>query len=315
MEISKSISFITEDPRWQHKLLIGTGVLVAATVLSPILIGFLGFLIAIGYGVRLLQNVRDGQTYPMPEWDQWGDDLVRGVKLFVVGIVWAAPMFLLIIPSIIGAALSESDSDAAVTFGVMLSLCGGCLTAIYGLLLLFIMPGYTIAFAKDEHIRSGLSFGSIVTWTQQNIGQVAVVSLIFIAASFALSLLGGLIGVLLCIVGLIVTIPLATLLTYLIQYHLYGQLAYSFPMGGAATKPEPAAYTPPADTYPGMTPEASTPTTDIMTTDIVVTEPESTDIMTTDIASSEPGATTDTAATTDYPESGIDNPPPQPPAV
>ena len=42
MEISKSISFITEDPRWQQKLMIGTGVIIASTILSAVLIGFIG---------------------------------------------------------------------------------------------------------------------------------------------------------------------------------------------------------------------------------------------------------------------------------
>lgn len=291
MEISKSISFLTEDPRWQQKLLIGTGVLVAATILTPILIGILGFLIVMGYGVRLLQNVRDGHPYPLPEWDQWGDDLVRGVKLTVITLIWALPLLLLVIPSVIGGALSESRSDAAVTFGVMLTLCATCLSVLYGLFLAVVMPGFSIAFAKDERISSGLQFREIWAWTQANIGQVVVVTLIYIAASIALSLLGAIVGVLLCLVGLIITLPLATLLTYLIQYHLYGQLAYSYPMSGGDSSytAVPAVYTPPAEMNPGVTP--ATPATPPVT----------------------PPA--DTAATTDYPESGIDNPPPTPPAV
>ena len=83
MEISKSISYITEDPRWQQKLLIGTGVIIASTIFSVVLIGLIGFIIFAGYCVRLLQNVRDGQSYPLPEWDQWGEDLARGFKLAV----------------------------------------------------------------------------------------------------------------------------------------------------------------------------------------------------------------------------------------
>jgi hypothetical protein len=288
MEISKSISFITEDPRWQQKLLTGTGVLVAATVLSPILIGLIGFVIAVGYSVRLMQNVRDGDPMPLPEWDQWGEDLARGFKLTVVTLVWIAPLLILAIPSGIGSALAGSRSDAAVTMGVMLSICGGCLSFLYSLFVFVMMPGFSIAFAEDERINSGLQFRKIWDWTRANSGQVVVVTLIYIAASIALSLLGAVIGVLLCIIGLLVTVPLASLLIYLIQYHLYGQLAYSFPMsGGSQTTPEPPVYTPPADMNPGVMPEAYTPTVPPV----------------------------DTAATTDYPESGIDNPPPTPPAA
>jgi hypothetical protein len=287
MEISKSISFVTEDPRWQQKLMIGTGVIIASTVLSFVLIGIVGFIIFAGYCVRLLQNVRDGQPYPLPEWDRWGEDLARGFKLVVASIVWGLPIIILIIPSIIGSALSQSSSDGAEFIGAMLSICGGCLTMIYALLLTAATPGISIAFAKDEQITSALQFREIIAWTQANIGQVLVVTLVYIAASIALSLIGAIVGVLLCVVGLIITIPLATLLTGLFQYHLYGQLAYAYPypVGGSPIDPTLTAYTPPTDMAPGVTP---------------MVPPV--------------GIDTPVGDTTDYPDSGVDNPAP-PPAV
>jgi hypothetical protein len=285
MEISKSISFITEDPRWQQKLLIGTGVIIGSTVLSVVLIGIVGFLIFAGYCVRLLQNVRDGQTYPLPEWDQWGEDLARGFKLAVGYIVWALPVLILIIPTAIGNALASSGSDGAEFLGAMLSICGSCLSMIYGLLLAVAMPGITISFARDEEITSALQFREIIAWTQANIGQVLVVTLVYIAASIALNIIGGIAGTLLCVVGLIVTLPLATLVTGLIQYHLYGQLAYNFPFGGGSSSisPDLTAYTPPADMAPGVAPLVPPIVSD-----------------------------TPVGDTTDYPDSGVDNPAPPP---
>jgi hypothetical protein len=47
-----------------------------------------------------------------------------------------------------------------------------------------------------------------------------------------ITIVAGITGLLLCIIGLIVTVPLGTLVTYLFQYHLYGQLAREFPMAG-----------------------------------------------------------------------------------
>ena len=162
MEISKSISYITEDPRWQQKLLIGTGVLIASSVLSVILIGFLGYIIFAGYLVRLLQNVRDGQTYPMPEWDQWGEDLTRGFKLVIAIIVWILPLLILAIPTSIGGAMASDNNDASQFIGTMILLCGGCLNIIYGLLLALVLPGISVAFAKDEQLTSGLQLRQII---------------------------------------------------------------------------------------------------------------------------------------------------------
>lgn len=287
MELSKSFSYIWEDPRWQQKLMIGTGVIIASTIFSFVLIGIIGFLIFAGYTIRLLQNVRDGQTYPLPEWDQWGEDLARGAKLAVAFIIWSLPMLILLIPSVIGGVMSDSRSDSTQFVGAMLLICGNCLSMLYGLLLAVVMPGISIAFAKDEQLTSALQFREIIEWTRENIGQVLVVTLVYIAASVALSLVGSIVGVLLCLVGLVITIPLATLLTGLVQYHLYGELAYSYPYpsGTGPSDPTLTAYTPPTDSAPGVAP---------------LVPPTGTDIPVAD--------------STDYPDSGVDNPAPPPAA-
>jgi hypothetical protein len=286
MEISKSISFITEDPRWQQKLMIGTGVIIASTIFSVVIIGLIGFIIFAGYTIRLLQNVRDGQPYPLPEWDQWGEDLARGFKLVVATFTWALPIIVLIIPTAIGSAMTDARNDGAQFIGAMLLLCGNCLVIVYALLLTAVTPGISIAFAKDEQISSGLQFREIIEWTRTNIGQVLVVTLVYLAAVFALNLIGSIVGVLLCLVGLIITLPLATLLTGLFQYHMYGQLAYSYPYpvrGSDPSDPTLTAYTPATDMAPGIAP---------------LVPPTGTDKPVGD--------------TTDYPGSGVDNPAPPP---
>lgn len=296
MEFSKSLSFITEDPRWQQKLMIGTGVIIASTVFSVAVIGIIGFMIFAGYCVRLLQNVRDGHPYPLPEWDQWGEDLARGFKLVVASIVWALPVFVLIIPTIVGGVMSDSRSDGAQFVGAMLMICGNCLIFLYALLLTVATPGISIVFARDEQITSALQFREIIAWTQANIGQVLVVTLLYIAASIALGLIGGIAGALLCLVGLVVTLPLATLITGLIQYHLYGQLAYTYPY--------PVGSSGPSDPTPTMYDTPSEVASDI--TPVVPPSPEPLVPPT--------GTDVPVADSTDYPDSGVDNPAPPPSA-
>lgn len=282
MEISKSISFVTEDPRWQQKLMIGTGVVIASTVLP--IIGLIGFMILAGYYIRLLQNSRDGQPYPLPEWDQWGEDLVRGFKLVVAMLVWAIPLIIFTIPLILGIVLGNEGEDA---FAMLLVMCGSCFFIFFWLLLAVVSPAVNIAFAKDEQISSALRFSEIIAWTRENIGQVIVVVIISIAASIALNIIGWF-GLLIICVGVFVTLPLAMLLTGLFQYHLYGQLAYSYPFPGGSGPVDPTltAYTPPADMAPGVAP---------------LVPPTGTDVPVADSA--------------DYPDSGVDNPAPPPPAV
>lgn len=235
MDIAKALTFITEDERWVEKLAIGVGIILVSGLLTPMLIGLLGFFIIAGYGIRLLQNVRDGQPRPLPEWNQWSEDFVRGFKIAVVTLIWALPIFVVVVPMGIGAALADSGRDAAEVFGSLIIFGGICLTMLYGLIVAFLTPGFTIAFARDEEIRSGLQLTEIWQWTQQNLGQVLLVGIIYLAASFALSLAAMLVGALLCGVGLIATIPLSILVTMLFQHHLYGQLARGIPRSTPAT--------------------------------------------------------------------------------
>lgn len=237
VDFAKSLTFLTEDERWMEKLGIGTVVLLVSTFLSFVLIGLVGFCMVMGYCIRLLQNVRDGNPRPLPEWDRWGDDLLRGFKLLVVTIIWALPLIVFSIPLAIGSAIADSGGDAASFLGAMIILCAGCLMGLYGLLLAVAMPGYAIAFARDEQITSGVQFRQVIEWTRQNLGQTVIVAVVFLVASFVFNLIAGIAGLLLCLIGIIVTIPLGTLVTYLFQYHLYGQLAQAFPMNGSSAIP------------------------------------------------------------------------------
>lgn len=225
MDIAKALTFITEDERWLEKLAIGVGIVLISSFLAPLLIGLLGFFIVAGYAIRLLQNVRDGQPRPLPEWNQWSEDFVRGLKIAIVTLIWALPLFVVVVPMGVGVALADSGREAAEIFGGLILFGSLSLTVLYGLVVALLTPGFTIAFARDEEIRSGLQLTEIWQWTQQHLGQVLLIGIVYLAASFALGITAMLAGLLLCGVGLIVTMPLSTLVIMLFQHHLYGQLA------------------------------------------------------------------------------------------
>jgi hypothetical protein len=224
MDIGKSLTFFTEEERWIEKTAIGVGVILISSILSAILIGVVGFFIVLGYCVRLMQNVQNGVKPVLPEWNQWGDDLSRGFKLFVIQLVWALPIIVVSIPLGVGSALLENSRGGGEFFGLLIVLCSACLMAAYGIFVALIQPGFTIAFSYNERISAGLQLSPIWRWTRKNLGNVAIIVVVYLLASIGLGLAGSIVGLLLCFVGLIVTVPLAQLLIYFIQYHLYGQL-------------------------------------------------------------------------------------------
>ncbi len=235
MDIGRAFLFIWEDERKFPKLAMGTGVALGSMILSPILIGLVGFLIMGGYTVRLIQNVRDGDPTPLPEWDQWGDDLTRGLKYFAVGVVWAAPMIVVNLIQIavsFGAGALDGNSVGAA-IGVF-SLFLSCIGFIFGIFVAVVMPGFSLAFAENEQISDGLAFGNVFDWTRENIGDVIITVLFLIVAGIAIGI-AAMIGTLItCIVGAIVVLPLAALVNFLVRGHLFGQLGRLHPYGGGS---------------------------------------------------------------------------------
>jgi hypothetical protein len=240
MDIGKSLTYIFEDPRWLTKVAIGTVVLIISSLLSPILIGILGFFIFMGYSLDVVRNVRRGVQYPMPEWqDRWVEWLVLGIKLAALLFIWALPAVLVTIPMIFGGVLL--DNQGTEWLGILLLTGLTCLMLVWTVIVTLVSPAIYIRLAETEDFTSGLQFGDILSFTRENLGDVIVATIVFWAVSLVVGLLAGLAGSLLCFFGLFVTVPLAQLYIGLVQAHLYGQIGLRRSAEGTGTEmaPEP----------------------------------------------------------------------------
>jgi hypothetical protein len=227
MDIGKSFGYVFEDPDWITKVLVGSLIVLISIVLSPILVGLLGFAILYGYGLEVLGNVRRGETVPLPAWqDRWGEWLILGLKLLVATFVWGLPIIVFSVFMTIGGALTDSQGGEVI--GGLLLACFGCLMALWTILLLVVTPGIYVRLADTERLSSALQFADIIAFTRDNLGDVLIAVIVYAVASTIIALVAGLVGALLCLVGLIVTIPVATFYTTLVQSHLYAQVG----MGG-----------------------------------------------------------------------------------
>ncbi len=233
MDFVRALTFITDDPRWKEKVAIGAALALLSFLIVPVFI-------TIGYTLRLTQNMRKGEMLPLPEWDDWSGDLVRGFKLFVVYLIWALPLILVSIPMTVGGIMADSDGFAQ-TLGVTIVVGAVCLTTLYGIFITLMTPGFVLWFARDEEIRSGLQLSEIFDWTRAHLIDVILFMLAYIVASFVISMVASIVGVLLCIVGLIVTIPVATFVTYVYQFNLLGQIAYKDSTGRTYYQPVTSA--------------------------------------------------------------------------
>jgi hypothetical protein len=251
VDIGKSFGYIFNDPRWLTKVLIGILVLLISFLLAPILVGFLGFFIVSGYALEVLQNVRRDDALPLPEWrDRWGEWLVLGLKLAVVEFVWALPAIILNVPTAFANSMVRQGGDAASIGGIM-AFCFGCLAFLWYIVVALATPAIYVKMAETEEIVSGFRFGEILEFTRDNIGDVIVATLLIVVVGFIAFLVGGIVGALLCIIGLAITLPAATLYTTLFQVHLYGQIGRK---PTAQPSQLPAVVPPPVPPAPPATP-------------------------------------------------------------
>jgi len=88
------LAYPFRDPKWGTKLLVGSAVMLAGFIVP-----FLPGLFVLGYFARVLRRaIADGE-WRLPEWDEWGQMLADGAKLFGVSLLYSLPAIVLMVVS------------------------------------------------------------------------------------------------------------------------------------------------------------------------------------------------------------------------
>jgi hypothetical protein len=199
LDFGRCFTFVTEDPDWVKKLLIGG----AFTFLSALLVG--AFFVA-GYFSRFVRRVAAGEARPLPEWDDLGGIFGDGLRLVALYLLCTVGMLLAIfvlagIPLLLLVwASGMSQNRAAEEFlGVLGSL--GFL-ALYGLILLLgfavslFLPALAARVIFKNELAAAFDFGAVLGFIRENLGNYLLSLVVFILAHFVAQF-----GVILCCVG------------------------------------------------------------------------------------------------------------------
>ncbi len=197
MDIGRAYTFITSDPKWISKVLIG-----AAVSLVPIL-----NLALYGYALDILKRVFNGSDLPLPEWDDFGDYFMRGLLVTIGVLIWQLPVLLLICPIIIAGTVTESGIVWALGFACLLPI-GIVFSAIFGQIV-------AARYALSGEFSAMFEFGEIVSEARRGAGLMLLCVLVY----FVASLIGIVAGIVTCGIGFFVITPWLTLA----QAHLLGQ--------------------------------------------------------------------------------------------
>ena len=206
MDIGRSVGYVFEDRDWGRKVLIG-GVVNLIPIVS---------LAAIGYTVRTLRNVATGAERPLPEWDDFGGDFIKGLLVAVAGLIYSLPAILAVAVSVLSAVVRSGRSDEAASV-VGLCVAGlSCLVALYALVVALWTPAATMNYAASGEFSAFFQFGRIWGLISQDLGGYLLALLVSAAAAFVAALA----GIVLCVIGVAFT----SFVAMLVYAHLLGQL-------------------------------------------------------------------------------------------
>jgi len=213
MDIGKSFTFVFEDEQWITKILIAGAILLLGFVFSWALLIplILAFALMSGYMVEVIRGVLRGDLDELPDWDEWGTYLVDGLKVIVIGIIYSLPMILLSLCLSIPIGIFAEDAEA---FSSILSVLLSCVAILYAAAISVVLPAATTFFAATDDLGAAFRFGEVFAFVRDNLSTYLITFLM----SWVASLIGSL-GVWVCGIGWLATVPYA----YMVTGHLYGQ--------------------------------------------------------------------------------------------
>jgi hypothetical protein len=134
-------------------------------------------------------------------------------------------MIIGFVPVMAGGVLSDNgNANGTGAIAALLIICGSCLMALWGLFIALLTPAIYARLAATNRFVAAFELGKLWEFTRDNLGNVIVAILLVWLAGIIASVLA-MMGFLFLCIGVLVTIPLASLWQYLVQAHLFGQIA------------------------------------------------------------------------------------------
>lgn len=206
MKFGDAFTYVFQDPDWFKKIIIPG--------LVGLLIPIIGQLVLLGWALKATLNVVRNNPNPLPSMD-FGGDLGRGFKAWVVGLVYGIPMFIFYLPIMVLSLIAGDSGEQ--TMAVVVAIAGACfgfLMLLYGIVMGLMLPAAYARVAVNDTIGAGLAFGEVFKMVKSNLVTYLLILVGTLAASFIASL-----GSIACAIGIFVTVPYS----FAIMGHLYGQ--------------------------------------------------------------------------------------------
>jgi hypothetical protein len=226
MDFGAAFSFVTADEDWVKKLAIA-----AAVALAGIITLGLAFIPLAGWALAITRRVSEGTQPVLPEWDNFGEYVMDGLKMVAISIVWSLPIIILsACVGLISAIVSSGDSNAE-TAVTLLSTLSSCISIPYSLLLALLEPAAFGHLAHTDNFGQAINPASAFKIFRENVGGYVLTAVVWVFLVPIISL----IGVIVCVVGVFPAIAYSSsVMGHLMGQAYKGSLEAGFDLGAAA---------------------------------------------------------------------------------
>jgi hypothetical protein len=189
IDLLRAFSYPFDDRRWLEKLLILLVISAVSLLLSPLVIGLLGWAALFGYQVAIVRGWRAGRQSPLPTWDNFG-------RLINDGVYPLAALLLYQVPNVIIALtvlLINQNAGAGVVTGTLLFALLCCLAPFLLAYNLLLLPLFALALARHAEQPGFARFveiGVLVVMLRDHAGQALLYTVLALLAQIIFAILG-----------------------------------------------------------------------------------------------------------------------------
>jgi hypothetical protein len=213
MDFGKAFLFVTEDDSWIKKIAIGAVFILFSWLVIPIFF-------VIGYQVAVIRRVMKNDPDPLPEWEEWGTIFMDGAVVGVAMFVYALPVILLALCSMVIWLPAATGNDVLAGGAVLGVVVIACLLFLFAIALAFIVPALYIQYARNGDFGSMFRVGDVIAISRENFVNILLVILVTIVANFLLGLVTWI-----PVCGWFVLAPAGNFWIMVAVAYLYGQIA------------------------------------------------------------------------------------------
>lgn len=193
MDISRAFSFVSNDKDWISKLIIA-GLITLIPIVGPLYLS--------GWMMEIARRYYASRTEFLPEVN-FGRYIANGFKVAIIGIVYSIPVaFLGFFTQTLSGLFTNTDQSVIQAIGFFMICSVGIIILFLSLVLeAFLIAGW-MRYVKTDNWKEAFNFPRIWKMVIENLKVVIILLLLNLLAQF----IGGL-GVILCVIGLLFTMP------------------------------------------------------------------------------------------------------------